>query len=387
MVEEKKICFSTNLIYFCVIAAFVLVRVCSSYGLFSFLGPYGGYILSIFTQLVLLFLIPLFCYKKANKQKLADTVRDFSFKKISVKAIIISVVLGFVVFFINLYVSNFFNSAIQFFGYKPSGASSSELPATWWTFALNMLCTAILPAICEESLHRGMLLRGNYSLGMNKSILISGVLFGLLHLNIEQFFYAAIIGIFLGYLCISCSSIWPCIIVHFMNNATSVFLSFARAKGWSIGSFISSAAEYIFQNAFIGVLLSLLILALLVFIAHELVRLLVRDSFNYNFISKQKELARLAVRESFFQQVSEIKTTQAAADERIYEADEKALYLDFDDFMKFVDENMDKILKKAREEEDRQNKRKLPAKTKIFLVASFVLTAVVTLMTFIWGLF
>ncbi len=384
MVSEKKICFSTNLIYFCVIAAFVLVRACSNH--FSFLGPYGGYILSISTQLFLIFLIPFISYKCANKQKAIETARDFSFKKISKKSIIVSIVLGFVVFFVNIYISTFFNSAIQFFGYKPSPATPSELPATWWVFALNLLSTAILPAIAEETLHRGMLLRGNSMLGINKSILVSGVLFGLLHLNIEQFFYAAIIGVFLGYLCVSCSSIWPCIIVHFMNNATSVFLSFARSRGWAIGSFLTVATDFVFQNAFIGILLAFLILVLLLYIAYQLFKVLVKDSFNYNFVNKQKDIARLAVRESFFEQVGQIKAEQNV-DENIYDSNAQTVYMDFDDFLRFVDQNMDKILKKAQEEEDRQNKHKMQTKSKIFLVASFVLTAVVTLMTFIWGLF
>ena len=387
MGQEKKLCFSANLIYFCAIAAFVIVRVCASYGLFSFLGPYGSYFLGIFLQVGIIFLIPLFAYKFANKQKISDPVRDFSFRKISLKAIVISVVLGFVVFFINLYVSNFFNSAIRFFGYKPAQTSPAEIPATWWTFALDMLCTAVLPAVAEESLHRGMMLRGNFSLGMNRSILVSGFLFGLLHLNIEQFFYAAIIGIFLGYLCVSCSSIWPCIIVHFMNNATSVFLSFARQKGWGIGSILNSVTQNLFQNPMIGILLSFLILALLLFMAYELSKMLIKDSFNYNFLNKQKEFARLAVRESFFEQVNEIKMRQQVEDEKIYETDKNVLYMNIDDFLKFVDENMDKILKKSKEEEDKQNKRKVEPRTKILLVASFVLTSIITLMTFIWGLF
>lgn len=230
MEEEKKINFYTNIIYFFVLVGLIVVRVCANYGLFSFLGTYGSYILSIFTQIGLIALVPVVVFKFLTKSKFKDCIKFCNYKKISFKAVVVSVFLGLVVFFLNVYVSNFFNSLIALFGYKHN-ASGSSIPPTWWGLLLSLICTAVLPAICEETLHRGLLLNGNSMLGIKKSVLISGFLFGLLHLNIEQFFYATLIGMFLAYLCWGCSSIYPCIIVHFMNNAMSVFLSFARAKG------------------------------------------------------------------------------------------------------------------------------------------------------------
>ena len=45
---EKRINLLTNIIFFVVVVLFVGMRVCSHDGLFSFLGEYGSYFLSLF---------------------------------------------------------------------------------------------------------------------------------------------------------------------------------------------------------------------------------------------------------------------------------------------------------------------------------------------------
>ena len=192
----KKIQFNTHLIYFVVICLFVLLRIASSLGAFNFLGVWASTVMSFVTQIGIIFLLPVLLFKTLNKTSFKNTFNFFTFKKTSWKVIAVSFALGFVVFFLNVYVSSFFNSIIRFLGFKPNSASGADLPVTWWAFVLDLITTAVLPGICEETLHRGMLLKGNSNLGIKKSILISSVLFGLLHLNIEQFFYATIIGAF-----------------------------------------------------------------------------------------------------------------------------------------------------------------------------------------------
>lgn len=380
--DSKNLIYRTNLIYFIVVVGFVIIRICSHYGVFSFLGTYGSYILSIVTQVGLICLLPFLLLKCLNKASVKETVRFFSFKKISYKAVLVSIALGLVVFFLNVYVSSFFNSIIQLFGYKPAEPSSQ--PATWWVLVLNLLCTAVLPAICEEVLHRGMLLKGNSSLGMKKSIIISGLLFGLLHMNIEQFFYATIIGLFLGVLCWCSSSIYPCIIIHFMNNATSVFLSFAKAKGWAVGNLFSNISKLLMNNPLFGFILFFLCLCLLVVLVVELTKFLIKDSFNYNFVAKQKELASMYIRESYFNDVESLKKEENVQEPS--EFDKKVIYINAKDFMNFVDKNIKEIIKTADGMEKAEKVPKIEDRTKIFLYGSIVLSAIITIMTFIWGL-
>ncbi|MBP3431863.1 MAG: CPBP family intramembrane metalloprotease [Clostridia bacterium] len=375
------------MIYFVVVALFVVLRICSNFGVFEFLGDFASSILGIVTQVGLIFLLPFFLFKSLNKMSVKETCKFFSFKKVSIKTVLVSIVLGVVVFCLNVYVSSFFNGIIQMFGYTPA-AHSSSVSKEWWGLLLNLFVSAVLPAICEESLHRGMLLKGNSALGMKKSILLSGLLFGLLHLNIEQFFYAAIIGFFLGYLCWSCNSIYPCIIIHFMNNAISVFLSFASANGCAIGNIFTEVSKFLIQSQFLGLVMFLLVLGLLVVFAIDLTKLLMKDSFDYNFGKKQKELANMAVRENFFKQIDDIKNDTAS--DPLYSAEKNVLYIDLAEFMQYVNKSME-IVKSKQEEEEKLHPevedKNIDLKIKILKYGSIALSAIVTIMTFIWGFF
>jgi len=381
--QEKSVNFYTNMIYFFVMVCLVVMRVCSHYNLFSFLGKNASFFLSLFTQIGIICILPLFLLKIFTRSKTKDVVKFCCYKKISYKVILASFVLGAVVFFLNVYVSNFFNSIIAMFGYKHRSGGGTN--ATWWGLILSLIGTAVLPAFCEETLHRGMLLNGNSMSGMKKSILISGVLFGLLHLNIEQFFYATIIGLFLGYLCWGCSSIWPCIIIHFMNNALSVLFNFASAKGWAIGKLFEGVADYVAGNKIIGVLLFILLLVLLVFVAFELVRFMFRETFKYNFAGRQKELANIAIKESYLQSVEDIKN-DSKSDGAASKVEFSSRIIDEKEFMNFVNENLEMIIKNSIAEMEQEEKFKMDTRSKIFMWGSVALGVIVTIMTFIWGI-
>ncbi len=87
--------------------------------------------------------------------------------------------------------------------------------------------TAALPAFCEEFAFRGMIY-GGYRKNCTPlgAVLMSSLLFGLMHLNINQFFYAFVIGISLAILVEATGSIWPSILSHFCINARAVISMF-----------------------------------------------------------------------------------------------------------------------------------------------------------------
>ena len=375
--NEKKINLHVLFAYFLSLALFVVLRICGSCGLFSFLGIYGSYFLSLFTQLGIILFVPLIIFTLSTRSKVRDVLKFCSFKKISWKVLLISFALGLVIFLLNNYVSSFFNSIIQAFGYKPSSGGGAELPATWWTLILDLICTAVLPAFAEEVLHRGLLLNGVSMMGMKKSILISGALFGLFHLNIEQCFYAIIIGFFLGYLCYISCSIYPCIIVHFMNNATSVFLSFARDKGWAIGNVLSYFVKSISQNTFLGLVIYVLIFVLLVMIVLKMIKFIMKETFQYTFVKNQKEITNQLIRQNFYQEIDNIKNNNMIVQQQ------RVFNIDFKDIFEFIQKNKDEIQQDDKEFFDNF---KLDFRAKILLWGSFALSIILTVMTFIWGL-
>lgn len=84
---------------------------------------------------------------------------------------------------------------------------------------LALLMIALLPAISEELIYRGIIFNGLKKWGKWPAILLSALLFCLMHGAVEQFTYTFILGIVLGYLMWETGALWLCMLVHFVNNA------------------------------------------------------------------------------------------------------------------------------------------------------------------------
>ena len=76
--------------------------------------------------------------------------------------------------------------------------------------------------ICEEILFRGFILRAYEKLGMWQNIIITALLFSILHLNIQNLLAPFFLGIILGFVVYKTNSIFAGILGHFVNNAISV---------------------------------------------------------------------------------------------------------------------------------------------------------------------
>lgn len=89
--------------------------------------------------------------------------------------------------------------------------------------AFNLVVLAVTPAFCEEVLFRGYVQRQlERGTGVVAGILISGIVFGLYHLRLTQAIPLCVLGIYLAWLVWRTGSLWPAIVVHFMNNAMAV---------------------------------------------------------------------------------------------------------------------------------------------------------------------
>ena len=97
---------------------------------------------------------------------------------------------------------------------------------TGYSYLTAMGLMALTPAIVEELAYRGVIL-GNYrrtdTLG---GILMSGFLFGLMHMNFNQMAYAVILGIIFGIVVEASGSIIATMEMHFLINGLSVSLSY-----------------------------------------------------------------------------------------------------------------------------------------------------------------
>ena len=92
------------------------------------------------------------------------------------------------------------------------------------------LKVCVIAPVVEEALMRGFLLdglRGGY--GPAAALLISAVVFALLHFNAVQTLSALVCGLVLGLLYLHTGSVFCCILAHFGYNAISYFVMLAKS--------------------------------------------------------------------------------------------------------------------------------------------------------------
>lgn len=306
MKESSKNFNFAMLTYFVIVVLFVALRMISAFGLLDGLGDYSSVVFTILVQIVLLFGGGVLLFSALKKQKPAQTLEFYGCKSISKKVAGLTVLLGIVVFFLNVFVSSTFNSLIDFFGYEHA---SSPLPSSYGFDALfvNLIFSALLPGICEELVHRGMLLKTMRPMGMWKAIIFSGLLFGLLHMNIEQFFYATIIGIFLGFLTVMSNSIYPAMIVHFANNALSVYLSFSRVNNLPLGQVYEWFFGVISSNLFLGILLCTLVLLILAYLLYVLCHKIFAEQLKNDLATAAKKAQKNLAKQAYFLDLESVK--------------------------------------------------------------------------------
>ncbi len=91
-----------------------------------------------------------------------------------------------------------------------------------YMIVLTFISTAIVPAFVEELLFRGMIYKNLRPYGRSGAIVISALLFGLMHQNAAQLFYATAAGIVLAVAYELTGSFWSCVLLHFFNNYFAV---------------------------------------------------------------------------------------------------------------------------------------------------------------------
>jgi len=104
---------------------------------------------------------------------------------------------------------------------------------TFGGFTVNFIMIAVLPAIGEEFLFRGLLQRlfHEWIKNINVAIFLSAFLFGAMHFQFYGIFPRMMLGVMFGYLFYWTGSLWIPIFAHFINNASAVIVSYLAQKG------------------------------------------------------------------------------------------------------------------------------------------------------------
>ena len=172
----------------------------------------------------LMFTIPFILVFKANNQRISDLVPLK--KPLGNKTAI---------FFIGLSVCAFANIANSFCGQLfgslgiDYNVDFGDNPRGFFGFLLSLIATAVVPPLVEEFACRGVILGSLRKFGDGFAVLVSAILFGLMHGNFDQMPFAFMVGLALGFIVVKTDSLWIAVAVHAANNFISVAFEYLLA--------------------------------------------------------------------------------------------------------------------------------------------------------------
>ncbi|MCX7922780.1 MAG: CPBP family intramembrane metalloprotease [Clostridia bacterium] len=183
---------------------------------------YSGILITEFVLIMLPPIVMLFLFKY-------DVKKVLRLNKVSItNLLMVPVIMAFalplvgILNFVNLVVIKYIFGRIQI--EQPPVATDAT------SLLINILVIGGSAGICEEILFRGTIQRGFERLGVVRAILITSLLFGLMHVDFQKLLGTFLLGALIGFIVYRTNSIYSGILAHFTNNSLAVILSFAALK-------------------------------------------------------------------------------------------------------------------------------------------------------------
>lgn len=173
----------------------------------------------VFGTQVLLLLTPLFVAVYTKR----DLRQTYGFRKTGIKNYLAGAFLITGFFAVNIVIST---------GLSVLFPESTENVVTVFDKIMSgnigavLFVIALAPAVCEEMLFRGMILQSmKAKYRIPTAIGITALLFGVYHMSLVKLIPTALLGLVLCYMACRADSIYPAMLMHFLNNAYSVLIS------------------------------------------------------------------------------------------------------------------------------------------------------------------
>lgn len=155
------------------------------------------------------------CYKRVNWRE------QLRFHKMKISTILLVIVFAYTI----MPLMNFLSAVTMLFSKNVIADTIDQVTGNHSSF-VALIVIALIPCLLEEFLYRGFIY-GSYTKNNRRfGILLSGLLFGLVHMNINQFVYAFAMGIIFAMLVEATDSLLSSMIVHFCINGTSVIMQY-----------------------------------------------------------------------------------------------------------------------------------------------------------------
>lgn len=119
---------------------------------------------------------------------------------------------------------NYFQLLLSKLNIEP-GVLSYEID-TPFKYIVSLISLAVMPAICEELLFRGIITTALKQKGETYAIWISSLMFAIFHFSPSQLIYPMCFGLILSIVYLRTNNIVFPILLHFVNNALSVSIQY-----------------------------------------------------------------------------------------------------------------------------------------------------------------
>lgn len=164
----------------------------------------------------------IFC--KATKTDLNDI---FPSERMSFKKFAAVVAVGLTVSLSANYIAQIFLIDLSIFGLETMYEDMLTGSTSFIEHIAYILAVSVVPAVAEELVYRGCVMGRLRKYGDGFALIVSAILFGMMHGNLLQAPFAFVVGIALGWAVIYTNSIFPAMIIHGLNNLLSVIADIA----------------------------------------------------------------------------------------------------------------------------------------------------------------
>lgn|GEM_PF-1680953 len=174
----------------------------------------------VITQLLIFVALPLLFTLKVEKRSAQPFLR---LRMLNLRGWARSVLLGTVGWLAAQLMGAVLVLVVQQLGGEMVQTYQILLDASSW---LALLVGAVLPAVCEELSFRGYVLGALRPLGPTAAVLLTGLLFGALHLSLVRLVPLALLGMLWALSVQRSGSILPGMVMHLLNNGIALGLTF-----------------------------------------------------------------------------------------------------------------------------------------------------------------
>lgn len=164
-------------------------------------------------------------------KRISPSTEILPFKKPSSKKLFfLAVAMGGLALMVSNYITSAFVYFMEGIGVIFTSPEMEGFTGGTSLFLMYIIRGAMVPALVEEFALRGVVMQPLRKYGDRFAILISSLLFAVMHGNMIQAPFAFILGCAMGYLVIITDTLWTGVAIHFFNNSFSIIMSTIASK-------------------------------------------------------------------------------------------------------------------------------------------------------------